>query len=161
MSDSDIKPTAVDIRKNYGTSPKLELEGAWTEDLGGGLKLKLARLKNPKFQKMYSRMMKPYQRQVRNGTLDTEVEERIITKCVVETVLLGWENLMLDGKIQEYSKENALRILSDPALSDFRDLVVDLANDSQLFREEMLVESEKNLSSGSDGKLNGENTSTC
>lgn len=149
----------ADLRKNFGTSEQLQNEGAWTNDLGEGLKLKLARLRNPDFRKMYQRALKPYQQQIRRGTLDPAIEEGIINRCVAETVLLDWKNLSLDGKEIPFSKENALRILSDPDLTDFRDLVVDLASDSELFREENMEEAAKNLSSGSAGTQNGENTS--
>jgi len=147
-----------DLRKLYGTSSTLESEGVLTPDLGDGLRLKIARLKNPKFRKMYQRLTKPYERQMRNGTLSPKIEEEIITKCLVDSVLLGWEKLVLDDKEQEYSKENALRILSDPDLSDFRDLIVDLANDAELFREQHLEDAEKNSESGSNGTSNGEPT---
>lgn len=149
----------MDLRKTYGTNSELESEGVWTQDLGEGLHLKLARLKNPKFRKMYQRLTKPYERQIRNRTLSEKIEEDIITKCLVETVVLDWKGLVLDGKELTYSKENASKLFSDPDLSDFRDLVVDLANDAELFREEHLEDAEKNLLPGSDGTLSGEATS--
>lgn len=149
----------ADLRKNFGTSEELQNDGAWTNDLGDGLKLKLARLRNPEFRKMYQRALKPYQQQIRRGTLDPSIEEGIINKCVAKTVLLDWKKLNLDGEAIPYSTENALRILSDPDLTDFRDLVVELASDAELFREENLEDASKNLLTGSSGTQNGENTS--
>ena len=148
-----------DIRKQYATDPTKEIEGVWSDDLGGGLKLKVARLKNPNFRKLYQKLTKPHERQIRNRTLDEATENSILAKCLAKTVLLGWEKLVLDKEEVPYSEAAALKILSDPELADFRDQVVDLASDAELFRQEHLEQAEKNLSSGSDGMSNGENTS--
>lgn len=148
----------ADLKKVFATSKEKENEGVWTDDLGDGLKLKIARMKNPRFRKMYERMTKPYKRQIRLGTLPEETEIDIICKCISQTVLLDWQNLSVDGKKQDYNQDNAYKILKNPEIGDFRDFVVDLANDIELFREEDLEDSEKNLQSGSTGKLTGEST---
>ncbi len=134
----------ADLRKQYGINISKATDGTWTEDLGDGLKLKIARLKNPNFQREYNRLTQPYQRQIRTGKLDPKIEEKIATECLAEAVLLDWENLELDNKKLPYSKENALKVLSDPTLSDFRDFIVELATNFELFREEELEEAEKN-----------------
>ncbi|MFZ8393380.1 hypothetical protein ACO1MB_14085, partial [Staphylococcus aureus] len=79
--------------------------------------------------------------------------------CLAKTVLLDWQNLKLNGQEVPYSEAQALQILNDPKLADFRDQVVDLASDAELFREEHLEQAEKNLSSGSVGTSNGESIS--
>lgn len=149
----------TDLQAQFATDPTKEIEGVWTDDLGAGLKLKIARLKNPNFRKLYQRLTKPYERQIRNRTMDDAVENTILAKCLAKTVLLGWENLKVAGCVLEYSEAEALKILSNPQLADFRDLVVDLANDAELFRIEHLEQAEKNSSNGSAGTSNGENTS--
>lgn len=149
----------ADIRKIYATNVNKETEGAWSQDLGDGLRLKVARLKNPNFRKLYQRLTKPYERQIRNRTLDDATENSILVQCLAKTVLLDWKKLVLDGVELPYSVENAVKVLGDAELSDFRDLVVDLANDAELFREEHLEDAEKNSSAGSSGTSNGENTS--
>ena len=149
----------TDIRKLYATSVSKEADGAWSQDLGDGLRLKVARLKNPNFRKLYQRLTKPYERQIRNRTLDDATENSILAQCLAKTVLVGWQNLVLDGEVVPYSTEAALKILSDDGLSDFRDLVVDLASDAELFRDEQLEQAEKNLPAGSSGTSNGESTS--
>lgn len=147
----------ADLRKLYGTNTKLENEGSKI-DLGDGLSVTITRLKNPQFRKMYANLTKPYERQMRQNTLSEEIQNKILTQCLIETVVMNWSGLTLDDKEIPYSKENAYKILSDPELADFRDLIVDLAGDAQNFREELLEESEKNLQNGSDGKLNGDDT---
>ena len=149
----------TDLQAQFATDPAKEIEGVWTDDLGGGLKLKIARLRNPNFRKLYQRLTKPYERQIRNRTLDDTTENGILAKCLAKTVLLGWENLKVSDEAVAYSEAEALKILSNPQLADFRDLVVDLANDAELFRIEHLEQAEKNLPSGSAGTSNGENTS--
>ena len=149
----------TDIRKLYATNVNKETEGAWSQDLGDGMRLKVARLKNPNFRKLYQRLTKPYERQIRNRTLDDATENSILAQCLAKTVLLGWEKLVLDGEELPYSTDAALKILKDDGLADFRDLVVDLASDAELFREESLEQAEKNLPAGSSGTSNGANTS--
>jgi hypothetical protein len=149
----------ADLRKTYATDIEKEQDGVWSDDLGDGLKLKVARLKNPGFRKLYQRLTKPYERQIRNRTLDDAVENSILSQCLAKTVLLDWQKLVLDGVELTYSHENALKVLSDPGLSDFRDVVVDLANDAELFRNENLEDAEKNLLPGSSGTSSGEDIS--
>lgn len=149
----------TDIRKLYATNVNKETEGAWSQDLGDGMRLKVARLKNPNFRKLYQRLTKPYERQIRNRTLDDTTENSILAQCLAKTVLLGWEKLVLDGEELPYSTDAALKILNDSELADFRDLVVDLSSDAELFREEHLEQAEKNLPAGSSGTSNGESTS--
>lgn len=148
-----------DLLSLYATDVEKENQGVWTDDLGGGLRLKVARLRNPNFKQLYAKLTKPYERQIRARTLDEVTENRILNQCLSKTVLLDWENLTLAGQILEYSTENALKVLNDPRLQDFRDLVVDLASDAQFFRDESLGQAEKNLPSGSDGASNGAPTS--
>ena len=148
-----------DLHAQYATDPIKEIEGVWTDDLGGGLQLRIARLKNPNFRKLYQKLTKPYERQIRNRTLDDATENAILAKCLAKTVLLDWKNMKVAGEIIPYSYEAALKILSDDTLGDFRDQVVDLANEVELFRAEQMEEAEKNLPAGSNGISNGENTS--
>lgn len=147
----------TDLRTLFGTSKQLETEGVW-HNIGGKNQIKVARLNNPKFRALYKRLTKPYERQLRQGTLSDEKETEILCKCLAETILLDWE-LTLDKKPLPYSKENALKLLSDETLSDFRDAVVDCAKDAEQYREDSLEEAEKNLKRGSAGKSSGENTS--
>ncbi len=148
-----------DLHARYATDPIKEIEGVWTDDLGGGLQLRIARLKNPNFRKLYQKLTKPYERQIRNRTLDDATENAILAKCLAKTVLLDWKNMKVVGEVIPYSYEAALKILSDDTLGDFRDQVVDLANEVELFRAEQMEEAEKNLPAGSNGTSNGENTS--
>ena len=149
----------ADLRKTYATDVEKEQDGVWSDDLGDGLKLKVARLKNPQFRKLYQRLTRPYERQIRNRTLDDAVENSILSQCLAKTVLLDWQKLVLDGVELTYSHENALKVLNDPSLTDFRDLIVDLSNDAELFRSQNLEDAEKNLQPGSSGTSNGDNTS--
>ena len=148
-----------DLLSLYATDVEKEQQGVWTDDLGGGMRLKIARLRNSNFKQLYQKLTKPYERQIRARTLDEATENRILNQCLAKTVLLGWENLTYAGQKLEHSLENALSVLSDPRLVDFRDLVVDIASDAQFFRDESLEQAEKNLPSGLDGASNGEPTS--
>nr|BDD45286.1 hypothetical protein 8 [bacterium] len=147
----------ADLRSKFGTNTDLENEGVWM-DLGSGIKVKIARIKNPKFRKMYERLTRPHERQIRQGTLDSDIMEKIVCQCLAKTVLLDWDGIELDGKKFPYSPENSLKLMQDDGLSDFRDQIADLAGSADIFREEDLQDAEKNLPAGSGGKSGGGST---
>ena len=76
----------ADLRKTYATDVEKEHDGVWSDDLGDGLKLKIARLKNPQFRKLYQRLTNPYERQIRNRTPGDETENRILSQCLAKTI---------------------------------------------------------------------------
>lgn len=135
----------MDIGK-FKTDLNRELDGVWV-DIGKEARLKIARIGNPAYKETFRRLAKPYQRQIRTGTLSDEVAERILAQSLAESVLLDWEGLEENGKPLPYSKKAALDLLTNPQLKDFRDLVAELANESELFHQQDVDEAEGNLQS--------------
>lgn len=128
---------------NLRTDLNKEQEGTWV-DIGKGARLKIARIGNPAYKETFRRLTKPYQRQMRTGNLPDEVAEKILARCLAESVLVGWEGLEMDGEPIQYSRKAAMDLLMNPQLKDFRDLVTELANEVELFRQEEMEEAEKN-----------------
>ena len=56
----------ADLKKHFGTSVQKELDGVWSGNLGGGLRLKTARINNPRFRKLWNKKTKGLERQIRN-----------------------------------------------------------------------------------------------
>jgi hypothetical protein len=122
---------------NLKTSRKKELEGVWV-DIGEGARVLIARANNLHYLARYRELTKPYWQQIRGQKLDIEKHVEIVTKCVAETVLLGWEGMqeLVDGKPVDvpYTKEKAFEYLRD--VGDFRELIQTIADQQFRFREE-------------------------
>lgn len=134
-----------------------EDEGVWVALDGddNGAQIKLARIGNRRYREAMQRRMKPYRRALRAGTLDEATAERVTAEVLAETVLLDWQDLALDGVALAYSPDRARTLLLDPALRDFRDLIVEMATDIELYRQQDQEEAEKNSPPSSAGKSLG------
>lgn len=122
-------------------NPDLEKEGVWV-DYRGGVSLKIARLGNPNFSRVYDAKLKPHRRKQRAGTLGTDVETRILCEVLSETVLLDWEGLSRGGKSLKYTSREAFALLH--AYRDFRDEVVEYASNEEVFHKQDEEEAAKN-----------------
>lgn len=145
----------------FKADPQLEDEGVWTSiDAGTGARIKIARIGNRRYREAMTRRLKPYRRALRNGTLDERVTEQITAEVLAETVLLDWQGLTDGGTPLTYSAEAARNLLCDARFKDFRDLVVEMASDLELYRQQDLRDAEKNSGTPSDGSWSGEAAST-
>jgi len=145
----------------FKADPVREDDGVWAEiDSATGARVKIARIGNRRYREAMSRRLKPYRRALRNGTLDERVTERITAEVLAETVLLDWDGLYEGDRLLPYAPDTAKRILADDAYKDFRDLVVELASDLDLYREQELEEAEKNSAPSSPGSSIGPTSST-
>lgn len=118
----------------FKTDADLEAEGAWI-DIGEGASVKIARYQNPKHKRVLDRLNRPHRATLNAGRrLPDDVAEKILIDSFVEAVLLDWRGLTIDGQPFHYSKENALKVLTD--MRDFRDLVANHALQAENFRRE-------------------------
>ena len=130
-----------DLAKNYATDKTAEQEGVW-EPLADGIEIKVARIGNPNYQRIWEREIKPYRAQVDRGLMADEKMSEIIIKVLAEAVLLDWKSIEYGGKKLVHNRENAIRILTE--VPDFRADVMFLANQQASFRAEEIEEAEKN-----------------
>lgn len=140
----------MDLQK-FASNQTKEKEGVWI-DLDETTRVKIARMDNPAFKKAMQKELGPYKQAVRSGTLSEQQSEKIMSKVLAETILVGWEGMTDGGKELPYTAENACRILATPHLKDFRTMIVGFSEDAALFREAQLEDAEKNSVNGSDGK---------
>lgn len=111
--------------------------GVWVTGAYGDMDLLIAASNNKKYVKMLRREVKPYERALRNKTIDDAVFADIQNKCMAKHILLGWRNMQDDeGSEITYSYEKALEIIKDPENVDFRDLVIALSDEAEVFRKE-------------------------
>jgi|TARA_Y100000310_G_C20704101_1_gene833180 DNA-binding sugar fermentation-stimulating protein len=131
----------MDVNSAFA-NPEVEKEGAWVRYRDGS-KIKIARIGNANYTRSYDAKFKAHRRKQRAGTLETEVEQRLLCEVVAKTILLDWQGFTQNGKEFKYTEKRAMDLLESNI--DFRNEVVELAVEEENFHSELLQESEKNL----------------
>ena len=121
--------------------PDLELDGVWL-DYRDGSRVKVARLGNPRFQKLYDAKMKPFRRLQRQNRLDGETENRVLCECLAGAILRDWRGFTKFDEELAYSTKAALDLLL--ASIDFRNEITDLASAEESFHQGHEQDSEGN-----------------
>lgn len=132
----------ADIKALFGTDKAKEKDGVW-QDMGDGLKMRIARIGNPKYQKRFEALSKPHRRALRRGTLSNEIAEKLLIQCMSETIVLDWEGIEENGEEIQFSVENAIRILTD--YPELRKYVEDIANEMEGYKADDDEEAIDNL----------------
>jgi len=132
----------ADVKKLFGTDSTKEQEGVWY-DIAEGLRMKIARIGNPLYQKRFQALIKPYRRSVRRGTLSDDVAEKLLVQCLSETIVLDWEGVEDEGVEILYSKDAAVTLLTK--YPELRNYINDIANELEGFQEELNEEATENL----------------
>lgn len=131
----------MDIGKTYGTNKQLEEGGVWIE-LGDGASILVARAGNKENRAALKRLIAPHKVALRNDKLADEVLERLTIEAMAETILLGWKGIRENGKDVPYSRDNAVRLLTD--YKDFRDQVSAFSTEMALFQQAEEAAEQKN-----------------
>lgn len=112
----DIKRVKVDAARGE--------RGDWIGDIPGmgDLRLHVRGFANTDYTAFIAREVGAVPKEQREGgrafaPLLPNVRDGIVTRGMVEHILLGWDNLTEDGQPVAYSKEMAMNYLADP---DFR-----------------------------------------
>jgi len=132
----------ADVKKLFGTDTKKEQDGVWY-DIAEGLRMRIARIGNPNYQKRFQALSKPYRRAIRRGTLSDEIAEKLLIQCMSETIVLDWEGLEDEGKLVPYSKDAVVAILTK--YPELRGYINDIANELEGFQEDLTEEADENL----------------
>lgn len=130
----------MDIFNTYAVDETKELNGTWMPL--GDSKFLVARAGNKAYVKMLGKEVERNQKALdaKDDAADA-LSDRIMIDVLVQTVLLGWENVSYQGKPLEYSKENAKMIL---AHKEFRREIMKLSDDFNAFKAAKEEEEVKN-----------------
>ncbi len=112
-------------------------DGVWVTGALGNLDLLIAAVGNKQYTTMLRKLMKPYKRNYEN--MEDSVFVGLQNKCLAKTVLLGWRNMEAEEDGQpdiEYSSEQAYTLLADPENHKFRETVLALAEEEEVFNKE-------------------------
>jgi hypothetical protein len=136
--------------KKFRRDLNKETAGVW-HDLGDGARVLVASMGHPRFRAAMDRAeVKRRAKRPANGIFPSEVQTEIVAEAMSFTVLLDWEGIEDDaGAELVYSREEAFRVLADPAMRDFSNRIAALADDAANFREEEVAEIVGNSSGGS------------
>jgi hypothetical protein len=119
-------------------------EGVWFP-FGEDFEVKVARIGNPKYQSYITKMSKPHVRSIRRQGIASEMLKKIQRQATAKFLLLDWRGLHDDnGEEIPYSEAKALEILSNPQYPEFYDIVLECAQDNEMFRSEDEADAEKN-----------------
>jgi len=134
----------------FTTDTKLEEDGVWI-DLDETSKIKIARMGNKTYRKVFKKYATAHKIAIRNNTLPDEKQTEIMCRALSEAVWLDSEGLTLRKVPFEHTVENAFDVLMDKTLKDFREFIVESASDMDNYRAQVEEEGLKNLESSSDG----------
>lgn len=122
------------------------------------LELHVAAWENTAFKKKRTAMVRARPRREREQGLPEMVLDQIHAICIAETILKDWKNVRLKGIEQPYSKELALKFLTNPAYPDFRDACIWAAKKVAKANAEAEEGALGNSAGSSPGGGNGETT---
>ena len=142
---------------NFATNVELSEEGVWCP-VDAVTEIRVARYGNRKFQRLLQKLSAPYKVQMERQMMKDDVAEAVFIEALATAILVDWRGMTENGEPLPYSKENAIAVLSNPKLKDFRDLVVSLSQDAEMFRDEEVSEAKEKSQSGTDGKSSGDST---
>ena len=148
----------MDILKEMGVDKKKAVDGIWVKldndegdveveesDIGpDDAAIKIARADNVKYQRAISKKIQPLIMKRGRKALDPMVRQKAEAESLYETVILDWRNLQYDGKPFPFSLENVIKLWIDVEFSAFKDRIVMLINDEEMFRAEIEEEAVKN-----------------
>jgi hypothetical protein len=112
----------MDMNSRKIDPAKLE-QGAWVGDIPewGDLRLKVRGIGNSDFRRLQNKLFESVPRQKRvRGAIDPAEQDRITSTCLLNTVLIDWDNLQEDGVPVPFSQEAAKRFLFEPEFAEFR-----------------------------------------
>lgn len=116
---------------------KMEKDGIWyaISDTTKFLIRRFGGANAIEIKKAMAKHYKPYAHLVKNNTLSHDKEREILTKVFVESCMIDWTGVEIDGQITPYSKEVAIQFFL--ALPELCDVLREYASDSKNYRVEL------------------------
>ena len=115
-------------------------KGVWVTNAMGDMDILIAATGNKQYTEMLRHLTKPYKRTI--STLGDDFLKDLQNQCVAKTVLLGWRNMESEDSTEEnpkyieYTPDIAYETLKDPENYEFREVVLALAEEEEVFRKE-------------------------
>lgn len=145
----------MNIYQTFATDQLAEKNGI-TLDLGDGVTIAIRRAggHNAAFARVLEAKSKPYRRQIDLGTLDPDLNRRLMVEVYADTIALGWTGITdRSGTELPFTRDNFIAVMTD--LPDLFALVTEEANRLANFRAADIEETASALGNGSSGISNG------
>lgn len=133
----------------YKTDENLEAGSGVRLDYGksGSIIIHRAGGDNKKYSTVLNAKMRPFRRQLSNGTLDDKTSLKVMAEVYADSVIVGWDKVLgKDGKALPYSRDNVVQLLTDlPEL--FRDIQEQATTVSNFRKDEDEADSKNSVKS--------------
>ena len=118
----------------FKTDDKIEKEGIWFDiDEEIGFRMRRFNDRNPKVKAAMAKHYKPFARQIDMGSIAADREREILTNLFVDSCLIDWKGVEIDGEKKEYDRNVAISFFNE--LPDLMQTLFDYAKDFNNFRE--------------------------
>lgn len=135
MKTGEMMKTNLD--KVYKTDKECETEGIWiqvTDTVAFRLK-RFGGYNSQSVRRVMAQYNKKFARQIENGTLPEETERKVYAKAFVQSAMVDWRGVEVDGVETPFSEEKAIELLLN--LPDLLELLTSEASKSDNYREEL------------------------
>lgn len=98
----------------FKTDTNLETDGVWFS-ISDDTKFLVRRFggsNGERLKKAMAKHYKPYARQVENGTISTEKDQEISIKVFIETCMVDWKGVEIDGEEAPFNSSTALELFT-------------------------------------------------
>jgi hypothetical protein len=125
------------LDKFFKNSAELEENGVWFDvsDGVGFLCRRFGGYNSEKVKKSLAKHYKPYAKQIELGTFPREKQLEIMFRVFVESCVIDWKGVEIDGKQEPFSVEACVKLFC--SLPDLGDTIVEHASKSDVFREDL------------------------
>ena len=125
------------LDKLFKNDESLEGNGIWLNlsEESGFLVRRFGGYNSQKVKAALAKHYKPYARLIDNGTLDPLKEKEITTRVFVESCVIDWKGIEIDGKEVPFSQDVAINFLLK--LPELLETLVSYASDSKNYREDL------------------------
>lgn len=121
----------LDVFTDFATDPSLEDGGAWFP-IGKGARLLVARAGNRKYGKTLNKLVERNEVALKaEDDAADKLNDDIMIESLAVGILLGWEKVFYQGKLLDYSVQNAKTLLKH---REFRRTVIQFSEDVDAFR---------------------------
>ena len=122
-----------------------EVNGVWTPADSDGTQFLVARWQNPNHSKLNTERMLKENVLGRANDIRSDEIRQISAEVLAETILLGWKNFKDKGIEIPYSKGKAIELLADPALDNFKEMIIRFSQNQAAYRADRVRADEKKL----------------
>jgi hypothetical protein len=121
----------------FKTDTKCEADGVWFNISNeiGFLVRRFGGANSPKVKVAMSRLYKPYARMIENDTMPESEQKKIMIKIFVDSSVIDWKGIEIDGKEAAFSSEAAIKLFEN--LPEVFDALMKYSSDYANFKEDV------------------------